>query len=97
MVEELNLFIDYKRKELKVSKPNLEIKRRVAIGKATMIGLEKLWRDKHVSIDTKKYSENTNFHDSSVWLRDVDNDKENGKEDQRMRDVDTEVRLGFPI
>ena len=31
-----------------------EIKRRVAIGKATMIGLEKLWRDKHVSIDTKK-------------------------------------------
>src|SRR6218665_388575 len=31
-----------------------EIKRRVAIGKATMIGLEKLWRDKRVSIDTKK-------------------------------------------
>ena len=31
-----------------------EIKRRVAIGKATMIGLEKLWQDKHVSIDTKK-------------------------------------------
>src|SRR6218665_3358344 len=31
-----------------------EIKRRVAIGKATMIGLEKLWRDKHMSIDTKK-------------------------------------------
>src|SRR6218665_381297 len=31
-----------------------EIKRRVVIGKATMIGLEKLWRDKHVSINTKK-------------------------------------------
>src|SRR6218665_3632209 len=31
-----------------------EIKRRVAIGKATMIGLEKLWQDKHASIDTKK-------------------------------------------
>src|SRR6218665_13596 len=31
-----------------------EIKQRVAIGKPTMIGLEKLWRDKHVSIDTKK-------------------------------------------
>src|SRR6218665_3517084 len=31
-----------------------EIKRRVVIGKATMIGLEKLWQDKHVSIDTKK-------------------------------------------
>src|SRR6218665_151106 len=31
-----------------------KIKRRVAIGKATMIGLEKLWQDKHVSIDTKK-------------------------------------------
>jgi len=31
-----------------------EIKRRVAIGKAIMIGLEKLWRDKHVSINTKK-------------------------------------------
>ena len=31
-----------------------EIKRRVAIGKATIIGLEKLWRDKHVSIKTKK-------------------------------------------
>src|SRR6218665_3242510 len=31
-----------------------EIKQRVAIGKATMIGLEKLWRDKHVSIKTKK-------------------------------------------
>src|SRR6218665_2215379 len=31
-----------------------EIKRRVAIRKATMIGLEKLWRDKHVSINTKK-------------------------------------------
>ena len=30
------------------------IKRRVAIGKATMIGLEKLWQGKHVSIDTKK-------------------------------------------
>src|SRR6218665_2464492 len=45
-----------------------EIKRRVAIGKATMIGLEKLWQDKHVSIDTKKDSENINFSDSSVWL-----------------------------
>jgi len=31
-----------------------EIKQRVAIGKATMIGLEKLWRDKHVSINTNK-------------------------------------------
>ena len=31
-----------------------EIKRRVAIGKATIIGLEKLWRDKHLSINTKK-------------------------------------------
>jgi len=31
-----------------------EIKQRVAIGKATMIGLEKLWQDKHVRIDTKK-------------------------------------------
>ena len=31
-----------------------KIKRRGVIGKATMIGLEKLWRDKHVSIDTKK-------------------------------------------
>src|SRR6218665_387413 len=31
-----------------------EIKRRVAIGKATMIDLKKLWRDKHVSINTKK-------------------------------------------
>ena len=31
-----------------------EIKQRVAIRKATMIGLEKLWRDKHVSINTKK-------------------------------------------
>ena len=28
--------------------------RRVAIRKATMIGLEKLWQDRHVSIDTKK-------------------------------------------
>src|SRR6218665_593643 len=27
----------------------------------------------------KKDSENTNFPDSTVWLRDVDNDKENGK------------------
>jgi len=26
-----------------------EIKRRVAIGKATMIGLEKLWQDKHTT------------------------------------------------
>jgi len=31
-----------------------EIKRRVSIGKATMIGLEKLWQDKHVSINRKK-------------------------------------------
>ena len=31
-----------------------KIKRRGAIGKATMIGLEELWRDKHMSIDTKK-------------------------------------------
>jgi len=31
-----------------------EIKRRVAIGKTAMIGLEKIWKDKHVSIDTKK-------------------------------------------
>src|SRR6218665_2673948 len=45
-----------------------EIKRRVAIGKATMIGLEKLGQDKHVSIDTKKDSENINFSHSSVWL-----------------------------
>jgi len=31
-----------------------EIKRRVAIGKATMIALEKLWRDKHVGLNTKR-------------------------------------------
>ena len=31
-----------------------EIKRRVAIGKAATIGLEKLWRDKQVSINTEK-------------------------------------------
>jgi len=31
-----------------------EIKRRVATGKATMIGLEKIWRDKHMSMETKK-------------------------------------------
>ena len=31
-----------------------EIKCMVAIGKATMIGLEKLWRNKQVSINTKK-------------------------------------------
>ena len=43
-----------------------------------------------MSIDTKKDSENTNFPDSSVWLQDVDNDKENWKKDQRMRDVDME-------
>ena len=45
-----------------------EIKRRVAIGKATMIGLEKLWRDKHVSIIRKKDNKDTDFFDSSVWL-----------------------------
>jgi hypothetical protein len=38
----------------KEGKCELEIRRRVAIGKAAMIGLEKIWRDKHVSIDTKK-------------------------------------------
>jgi len=53
-------------------------------------GLEKLRRDKHVSIDTKKDSENTNFPDSSVWLRDVDNDKENWRKNQRIWDVDME-------
>src|SRR6218665_1560452 len=62
-----------------------EIKRRVAIGKATMIGLEKLWRDKHVCIDTKTDSENNNFPDSSVWLRDVGNDKEIGKRSTHAR------------
>ena len=31
-----------------------EIKRRVAIEKATMIGLEKLWRDKHMNINAQK-------------------------------------------
>jgi len=31
-----------------------EIKLSVAIRKGTMIGLEKLWRDKHVSIDMTK-------------------------------------------
>jgi Reverse transcriptase (RNA-dependent DNA polymerase) len=35
-------------------KCDTEIKRRVAIGKAAMNGLEKIWKDKHVSIDTKK-------------------------------------------
>src|SRR5678816_263749 len=32
----------------------MKINRRVAIGKAAMNGLEKIWKDKHVSIDTKK-------------------------------------------
>jgi len=40
----------------------------VAIGKATMIGLEKIWRDKHESINTKKDSKDIDFLDSSVWL-----------------------------
>ena len=48
-----------------------EIKRRVATGKATMIGLEKIWRDKHMSIEhgnEKKDSGITDFPDSFVWL-----------------------------
>ena len=46
-----------------------EIKQRVAIGKATMIGLEKLWLYKHMSINTeKKDSEDTDFPNSSLWL-----------------------------
>jgi len=45
-----------------------EIKRRVAIEKVTMIGLEKLWRDKPMSINTKKDSKDTDFPDSSVLL-----------------------------
>ena len=35
-------------------KCDMEIKRREAIGKAAMNGLKKIWKDKHVSIDTKK-------------------------------------------
>ena len=38
----------------KEGKCDMEINRRVAIGKAAMNGLEKIWKDKHVSIDTKK-------------------------------------------
>ena len=38
----------------KVGRCYTEIKRRVAIGKATVIGLEKLWHDKHVSVDMEK-------------------------------------------
>ena len=35
-------------------KCDMEIKRRVAIGKAAMTGMEKIWKDKHVSIVTKQ-------------------------------------------
>ena len=38
----------------KEGKCDPEIKRRIAIGKTAMIGLEKIWKDKHVSLDTKK-------------------------------------------
>ena len=38
----------------KEGKCDMEINRRVAIGKTAMNGLEKIWKDKHVSIDTKK-------------------------------------------
>ena len=66
----------------KEGKCELEIRRRVAIGKAAMIGLEKIWRDKHVSIDTKKKtSEGIDLPYCTIWLRDVDNDKE-PEEDQ---------------
>src|SRR6218665_3693084 len=44
-----------------------EIKRRVAIGKATMIGLEKLWRDKHVSINMKKRIVRTLLYGCEMW------------------------------
>ena len=35
-------------------KCNMEIKRREAIGKTAMIEMEKIWKDKHISINTKK-------------------------------------------
>ena len=35
-------------------KCDMEIKRRVAIGKTAMNGMEKIWKDKHASLDTKK-------------------------------------------
>ena len=35
-------------------KCDLEIKRRIALGKNAMNGMEKLWKDKNVNIDTKK-------------------------------------------
>jgi hypothetical protein len=38
----------------KEGKCDTEIKRRVAIGKTAMNGLEKIWKDRHVSTDTKK-------------------------------------------
>src|SRR6218665_291013 len=67
-IEEVTSFTFLGSEVEKEGRRDKEIKRRVAIGKATMIGLEKLWGDKHVSVDTKKDSENTNFSDSSVWL-----------------------------
>ena len=35
-------------------KCDLDIKRRVALGKTVMNGMEKIWKDKNVNIETKK-------------------------------------------
>ena len=47
-------------------KCDLEIKRRVAIGKTIMNGLEKIWKDKHVSIDTKKIGEGPDHTNNNI-------------------------------
>ena len=69
----------------------MEIKRSVAIGKTAMNGMEKIWKDKHVSLDTKKkIGEGPDHTNSNIWQWDMDNDQENGKEDQRVWNVDME-------
>jgi len=44
-------------------------KLRVAKGKPAMIGLEKIWKNKHVCIETKKDSEVTDFPEFCTAVR----------------------------
>ena len=56
-------------------KCDMEIKRRVAIGKAAMNGLEKIWKDKHKHRHEKKIGEGPDHTNGNIrqWdMRNVD-------------------------
>ena len=77
---------------------NEELRKRIAIAKKTVINMNHLWKNKHLSLKLKKTINGCEYYfDRNLWIRKLDIEEERRKENQQLRNVDVQKNTGYQL